>query len=615
MVSRCRSLVDRQEYAVKRIPFRCRTAAAAERTLREVTVLASLDHPNIVKYNTAWLEAGGPRPTGSRAGGDSAGLTELVEGETASGVSGGSLGSVSALSEGHSKLLATDSSTGFVVTWDRDPAETGTGAEAGANTEDGAQMREEESKEEESFALSSQDSSSAVVFRGTAKRPGQTVESSTSGLSQAESKSSAEPTTSWDNTSAATRSLDSSAPRAEGAAAVLPSGVFGYWPPGGVGGAGCCGAGAGGGGGTAGRFWSSAGSSSGSTSASSAARHTPVTRSQSAAATSSKAVAERSMSRYRRTVSAPAAGWLTLYIQMQPCERTLKDWLQDRNHAPAPGPSAGGEKDRLIRVDAHGCHRLLRDVLLGLHFIHQRGIIHRDLKPANIFLAFSGRAMIGDFGLARARAPATTGASSGGSGGEGGSGDGRGGLESHLPGEQTGGVGTATYASPEQAAGGDYDQSTDLYSLGVVMYELFAPFGTAMERSGELRRLRQERHCAADVAARWPAVAEAVLALTAEERSQRPCAAHLLTSPLFSSAADRLLQLEATAAHQSRLLEARAARGRQLAQQLDSCRHEAAVTERLLRNSCSQLRRQLAERDRELERLRALLELHGIKPP
>ena len=49
--------------------------------------------------------------------------------------------------------------------------------------------------------------------------------------------------------------------------------------------------------------------------------------------------------------------------------------------------------------------------------------------------------------------------------------------------------------------------------------------------------------------------------------------------------------------------------------QLDSCRHEAAVTARLLRNSCGQLRRQLSERDRELERLRALLQLHGIKPP
>ncbi|XP_043226395.1 eukaryotic translation initiation factor 2-alpha kinase 1-like [Amphibalanus amphitrite] len=574
VVSRCRSLVDRQEYAVKRIPFRCRSAAAAERTLREVTVLASLDHPNIVKYNTAWLEAGGPRPTGRRNAGGSDAWTELAEGETNTGA--GSLGSVSALPE-RERLPATDSSVGSEVTWERDSKTKNHTAEVLSAGPESAQN---------SNGTSSHDSSSGVVFNRVAAASARTPDSSESRRAGADPLSSEEPTASRTDASAAPLSQNGSS--GSSAPAVLPAGTFG-----------ARGTGAARGGG--GRFWAGSGSSSGSTSVSSAAaRHAQATRSLSAA--SACAVAQCCVPRYRRTLSAPAAtaGWLTLYIQMQPCERTLKDWLHDRNLAPPPASAAAG--DRLSRVDAEGCRRLLRDVLLGLHFIHQRGIIHRDLKPANIFLAFSGRAMIGDFGLARVRAAAGDCAESCGGG-------------SPRPGDQTCGVGTATYASPEQAASGDYDQSTDLYSLGVVLYELFAPFTTAMERSGELRRLRHERRCAEDVTARWPAVADAVLALTDDERARRPCAAHLLTSPLFSSAADRLLQLEAAAAHQGRLLEARAARGRQLAQQLDSCRHEAAVTERLLRNTCSQLRRQLAEKDREVEKLRQVLRLHGIEPP
>ncbi|MCB1257955.1 MAG: serine/threonine protein kinase, partial [Microthrixaceae bacterium] len=89
------------------------------------------------------------------------------------------------------------------------------------------------------------------------------------------------------------------------------------------------------------------------------------------------------------------------------------------------------------------------EVADGLGFAHARGVVHRDVKPGNVLLSKSGQAKVTDFGIARA-------------------------LSS--PAEdltQAGSVmGTATYFSPEQAQGLAVDPRSDLYSLGVVLYEM-----------------------------------------------------------------------------------------------------------------------------------------------
>src|SRR6476646_3704227 len=85
-------------------------------------------------------------------------------------------------------------------------------------------------------------------------------------------------------------------------------------------------------------------------------------------------------------------------------------------------------------------------ILRAARFVHRRGVIHRDLKPHNVIIDEEGRARVTDFGIARAGASDMT-------------------LTGSI-------MGTAQYLSPEQAQGHIVSGASDLYSVGVILYEL-----------------------------------------------------------------------------------------------------------------------------------------------
>ena len=120
----------------------------------------------------------------------------------------------------------------------------------------------------------------------------------------------------------------------------------------------------------------------------------------------------------------------TYYIAMEYLDgRSLKELIVSRGDAPVA-----------VVVE------YARQILAALRFAHRHGIVHRDIKPHNVLVDGEGRVKVTDFGIARAGTSQMTEAGSI--------------------------VGTAQYLSPEQARGGDVDQRSDLYSLGVLMYEM-----------------------------------------------------------------------------------------------------------------------------------------------
>uniref|UniRef100_A0A1I7VP68 non-specific serine/threonine protein kinase n=1 Tax=Loa loa TaxID=7209 RepID=A0A1I7VP68_LOALO len=162
-----------------------------------------------------------------------------------------------------------------------------------------------------------------------------------------------------------------------------------------------------------------------------------------------------------------------LFIQMEYCEKsTLRNLI---------------DGSKLLK-NPRQIWRLFREILLGLQYIHQEGMIHRDIKPMNVLIDGSDHAKIGDFGLATRDIVSRNLSSL---------------NESDLSFSMTKDIGTALYIAPEllSTASGSIDYTTkiDVYSLGVVLFEMFyRPLLPGMERIAVIKNLRGSGHFPSD---------------------------------------------------------------------------------------------------------------------
>ena len=144
--------------------------------------------------------------------------------------------------------------------------------------------------------------------------------------------------------------------------------------------------------------------------------------------------------------------------------------------------------------------RIALRLLDALEAAHRAGLVHRDVKPSNILLCRDGRVKIADFGIAKAE------------------------DQTELTQEGTL-VGTATYLAPEQLLGGEVDGRTDLYSLGIVLYECLTgrvPFRGETGAAVALARLHSDpvdpRRVRADVPTRLSVPIMRVLSRDPDQR-------------------------------------------------------------------------------------------------
>ncbi|KAJ3101005.1 hypothetical protein HDU97_001703 [Phlyctochytrium planicorne] len=193
----------------------------------------------------------------------------------------------------------------------------------------------------------------------------------------------------------------------------------------------------------------------------------------------------------------------TLFIQMQLCPfKDLRRWISERENV-----------DRATNLE------IVRQIVDGLVHVHAHNVIHRDLKPENIFISEDRHILLGDFGLAKSIAEYILSPFNNMYGD-----DGAAEVDSSTD------QGTYLYIAPEILNHQMCTTRSDIYSLGILMVELFHVFETAMERAVTLNDLKTKGSIPSSIP---HDVADLVERLVHPDPASRPSALEILSDPLF----------------------------------------------------------------------------------
>jgi len=169
---------------------------------------------------------------------------------------------------------------------------------------------------------------------------------------------------------------------------------------------------------------------------------------------------------------------LELFIAMEYCPLTLR---------------------KAIERELQDVNNLFYQLVKGVHYIHSKGMMHRDLNPNNVFISKDGNIKIGDFGCSTR-------------------------SENDFCRE----VGTSFYRAPEIDTE-EYDNRVDMYSLGVIFFEMLYKMGTQMERHAVLKSLR-EGVCPPGFESKFPIEAQFIRKMLAKNPEERMSIENLLSA-------------------------------------------------------------------------------------